>query len=178
MTVQLWSVMRSPCFNCVIDNTSRPDDDYVADIPLFLRARAVRRSLHYTYSTCYSIVRYIKREGRDTFACIPHTSLVQAQQYPSVQYRTILFLIVKLSTMTEPSMYTIGKDSSNFNAGSILTQTTDGPSVESTKGASENVEQVQDVVLNLVSNFVTTENDFPLKKYRVSYILLCTTGSA
>jgi hypothetical protein len=104
------------------------------------------------------MVRYMKREGRDPVACIPHTSLAQAPHYPSGQYRTILILIVKLSTMTEPSVYTIGKDSSNFNAGSILTQTTDGPSVESTKGASETDEQVEDVVLNLASNFVTAEN--------------------
>ena len=167
--------MRSPCFDCVIDNTSRPDDDYVSDIPLFLRASAVRRSLHYTYSTCYSIVRYIKREGRDIFASIPHTSLAQ---YRSAQYRTILILIVKLSNMAEPSTNTIGKEFSNFDAGSNLTQTTDGPSVESTKGASENDEQVEDVVLNLVSDFVTEEKEFPLKHYQVRYILLCTTGSA
>jgi hypothetical protein len=171
--------MRSPCFNCVIDNTSRPDDDCVSDIPLFLRARAVRRSLHYTYSTCYSIVRYIKREGRDPYRCIPHTSLAQAPQYPSVQYRTLLILIVKLSTMAEPSMNTIGKEFSNFDAGtSNLTQTTDGPSIESTRGDSENDELVEDVVLNLVSDFVTVKKDFPLKNYQVSYILLYTTGSA
>jgi hypothetical protein len=171
------SVMRSPCFDCVIDNTSRPDDDYGSDIPLFLRARAVRRSLHDIYSTCYSIVHYIKREERDTFASIPHTSLAQAPQHPSPQYRTILILIVKLSTMAEPSMYTIGKES-NFDAGSNLTETTGGPSVGSTKGASENDERVEDVVLNLVSDFVTAEKDFPLEEYQVSYILLCTTGSA
>lgn len=171
------SVMRSPCFDCVIDDTSRPDDDYGSDIPLFLRARAVRRSLHDIYSTCYTIVRYIKREGSDTSASIPHTSLARAPQYPSVQYRTILILIVKVSTMVEPSMYTIGKES-NFDAGSNLTETTGGPSMESTKGDSENDEQVENVVLNLVSDFVTAKKEFPLKTYQVSYSLICTTGSA
>jgi hypothetical protein len=150
----------------VIDDTSRPDDDYGSDIPLFLRARAVRRSLHDIYSTCYTIVRYIKRAGSDTSASIPHTSLARAPQYPSVQYRTILILIVKVSTMVEPSMYTIGKES-NFDAGSNLTETT-----------AENDEQVENVVLNLVSDFVTAKKEFPLKTYQVSYSLICTTGSA